>query len=933
MSHTRVSRDKSTHTQPRGHEASRPSGDLLIAKPGDRSELEAESAADQMMGGRNAARPWSINRVSVGPEERGTAGAVLRRSAISAATPSTVPPVVREVLRTPGEPLDAGNRGFFEPLFGRDLGSVRLHSDAKAADSSAAVNALAYTVGQDIVLGPERRDLHAGETKKVLAHELAHTVQQSRGGATPTLDPHSPLEREAASVGTAAAAGSPVAIAGSSAPGLARAPKPTPTPPPSPPQPPRPGRIISEVRAPDGTVIDMEVGPAVQRLGLENTLPSGTEVNLQGWQRAHQIGPGLGAESEAGILYAPPEVNLQYQNSGIESFIRQFNASKAADVRLQLRTVTEAHPNSLRLKSITYRLSAVRGQGRPQALFEQSIEIANSTNNPRVTLDEPTILGDWKEFLAPGSSPQPAASAPSPGTPGTPPAGPKGKAPSKSPASKAPKSAQPKVSAEPTGTPEGPVGGLSPAPKAPPSGPPENPVVEAPPAKPAKAASANEASLEKAPASTQQPAPKSGPSADETAGEAPSAVKPSSAPKPKPAVEKPSLSAEATPKVATSTKPPAEVATEIHPPASSAKPSAPADVEASPSVSAPKIEPKVPLGEGAIESGLKGMPEEIPGTGGLGAAGEVAVGEAAGGITAAEVAGIVLATVAELIIAFAIGLFIDWLLGIIEQAIIERDIEALNPQIRARIAQQADKITTLQKQNSKVYARISIDVMREEGYDSPEGYFVSWNNYVGTRLAGVEVVGEDGGSAHGKKAEEVTDKITRMHYVETFSTLIDDPPKRAREKQNAELLEKISKEAARKAKAAPKAATPPPSQPASTPQIFPALAPPQPQQQFEFIPGMPGPGPLEQGRAGLAAYKARTLRLLARAEHLLIISPTQEQIDKFKHSEEKWRNEVTLIHNKLIDNGPAEVERGFNELLNSDEYGGRLMVIRNGFGG
>ena len=134
-------------------------------------------------------------------------------------------------------------------------------------------------------------------------------------------------------------------------------------------------------------------------------------MNLEGWQRAHQVGPGLGAESDVGILYAPPEVNLQYQNSGIEGFIREFNKNKGPGVRLRLVTEAEAHPNSLRLKSITYRVSAVAREGRPKALFEVEINIQNVRNNPRVTLENPEILGDWKDFLAPGTSVAPPASA------------------------------------------------------------------------------------------------------------------------------------------------------------------------------------------------------------------------------------------------------------------------------------------------------------------------------------------------------------------------------------------------------------------------------------------------------------------------------------------------------------------------------------------
>src|SRR6266705_1308953 len=66
---------------------------------------------------------------------------------------SEVPPIVHEVLGSPGQPLDAQTRAFMEPRFGHDFSSVRVHADAKAAESARAVNALAYAAGRDLVFG------------------------------------------------------------------------------------------------------------------------------------------------------------------------------------------------------------------------------------------------------------------------------------------------------------------------------------------------------------------------------------------------------------------------------------------------------------------------------------------------------------------------------------------------------------------------------------------------------------------------------------------------------------------------------------------------------------------------------------------------------------------------------------------------------------
>ncbi len=92
--------------------------------------------------------------------------------------PSSVPPVVNEVLNSPGESLDKETRVFMESRFGHDFSKIRVHTNSKAAESAKAVNALAYTVGKDVVFGAERYSPRTSEGKKLLAHELVHIVQQ-----------------------------------------------------------------------------------------------------------------------------------------------------------------------------------------------------------------------------------------------------------------------------------------------------------------------------------------------------------------------------------------------------------------------------------------------------------------------------------------------------------------------------------------------------------------------------------------------------------------------------------------------------------------------------------------------------------------------------------------------------------------------------------
>ena len=93
----------------------------------------------------------------------------------------SVPGALGDVVRSPGRPLDADTRAFMEPRFGRDFSMVRVHADVAAARSASDMRAQAYTVGNHIVFGA---GLFSSAThgRRLLAHELAHVVQQTGGG-------------------------------------------------------------------------------------------------------------------------------------------------------------------------------------------------------------------------------------------------------------------------------------------------------------------------------------------------------------------------------------------------------------------------------------------------------------------------------------------------------------------------------------------------------------------------------------------------------------------------------------------------------------------------------------------------------------------------------------------------------------------------------
>jgi hypothetical protein len=90
------------------------------------------------------------------------------------------PAEVHDVLRSPGRNLDPEVRSDLETRLGHDFGAVRVHTGAAAESSAAAVNAQAYTVGNDVVFGAGHYDPQSASGRGLLAHELTHVAQQSR---------------------------------------------------------------------------------------------------------------------------------------------------------------------------------------------------------------------------------------------------------------------------------------------------------------------------------------------------------------------------------------------------------------------------------------------------------------------------------------------------------------------------------------------------------------------------------------------------------------------------------------------------------------------------------------------------------------------------------------------------------------------------------
>ena len=174
---------------------------LAINEPGDEYEQEADRVAEHVMRMPLAAGNMPMpTKTEPGLQRMCTCGgscddctknhgshehSLLQRAQSRGSTvaPGEAPPIVHEVLRSPGQPLDTATRAFMEPRFGQDFSHVRVHSNAAAQQSAREINARAYTAGQNIVLGVGNPTANL----PLFAHELAHVIQQSSGPAGRTV--------------------------------------------------------------------------------------------------------------------------------------------------------------------------------------------------------------------------------------------------------------------------------------------------------------------------------------------------------------------------------------------------------------------------------------------------------------------------------------------------------------------------------------------------------------------------------------------------------------------------------------------------------------------------------------------------------------------------------------------------------------------------
>jgi hypothetical protein len=183
---------------------------LKIGQPNDKYEQEADRIADRVMSMPEPKRSLvtghssSVQRESTCPECEEKEG-IQTKPLVEQTTPlvqrqveeeepvqakqapNQAPAVTSNIessvnsLKGGGQPLPESTRSYFEPRFGADFRQVRVHTDSHAAETAKSINAKAFTKGKDVVFGTGQYSPGTSSGKRLLAHELTHTLQQQYG--------------------------------------------------------------------------------------------------------------------------------------------------------------------------------------------------------------------------------------------------------------------------------------------------------------------------------------------------------------------------------------------------------------------------------------------------------------------------------------------------------------------------------------------------------------------------------------------------------------------------------------------------------------------------------------------------------------------------------------------------------------------------------
>jgi len=154
--------------------------------PGDTYEQEAGRISEQVMRMRSPCEPAASSACRLHARDPGLARGKLQAS-------SSVPSPAVELFRGAGKPLEEGTRAFYEARFGHDFSGVRIHDDSESAALNRQLRARAFAVGNHVAFAGEERS-RVAPGSYLLAHELAHVIQQRQAGVARVM--RQPTEEE-----------------------------------------------------------------------------------------------------------------------------------------------------------------------------------------------------------------------------------------------------------------------------------------------------------------------------------------------------------------------------------------------------------------------------------------------------------------------------------------------------------------------------------------------------------------------------------------------------------------------------------------------------------------------------------------------------------------------------------------------------------------
>ncbi len=184
---------------------------LKVSQPGDMYEQEADRVADQIMRmSKSTDSAKSITETNdqerighacsscnmKGQEEKKNDRLNISLKPLSSSNMELSDVIADEIdnnhANSEGSPLDSNTQEFMSSRFGFEFSKVRIHTDETAARASNLANALAYTIGNDIVFGQGQYQPNSLQGRRLLAHELAHTLQQRGSAASVQRSPDPP---------------------------------------------------------------------------------------------------------------------------------------------------------------------------------------------------------------------------------------------------------------------------------------------------------------------------------------------------------------------------------------------------------------------------------------------------------------------------------------------------------------------------------------------------------------------------------------------------------------------------------------------------------------------------------------------------------------------------------------------------------------------